>query len=73
MNLFWSYITADDQVDDFVKLILKLRNNPSLITSIGAPKKFKTKIQNGINGTIRIAREAGIIELGAGHYQLVKS
>ena len=72
MNLFSCYITADNEVEDFVRDLLSYRKNNSLIPSSAVSKTFGSKATNGISGILRMARVANIIEKENGSYQLVK-
>jgi hypothetical protein len=73
MNFFSCYITADNEVEDFVRDLLSYRKNNSLIPSSAVSKTFGSKPSNGVSGILRMARVANIIEKENGSYQLVKT
>lgn len=73
VNLFSCYITADNEVEDFVRDLLSYRKNNSLIPSSAVPKTFGSKATNGASGILRIARVANILEQENNSYQLVRT
>lgn len=73
MNFFSCYITADNEVEDFVRDLLSYRKNNSLIPSSAVSNTFGSQPSNGVSGILRMARVANIIEKENGSYQLVKT